>query len=44
VYILNEVLDNENIGEFGLDGVNDFDCNYTHLVTPGTHVFSDSEE
>jgi hypothetical protein len=40
---LNKVLYDENIGEFGLDDDSVFDSHNTHLVTPGTHVISDSE-
>jgi hypothetical protein len=39
----NEVLDNENIGEFSLDDDSIFGGDYMQLVTPGTHGISDSE-
>jgi hypothetical protein len=44
VYVLNKILDNEKIGEFSWDDDGVFDSDYTHFVTPGTHMFNDSEE
>jgi hypothetical protein len=42
VEVLNAVSGDENIGPFSSnDSV--FDSEYTQLVTPGTHVISDSE-
>lgn len=40
--VLNAVLDDENIGGFRSNATI-FDSEYTQLVTPGTHVISDSE-
>jgi hypothetical protein len=40
VSVLNEVLNNENIGEFSLDDDGVFDSDYTQLMTPGTHVIA----
>jgi hypothetical protein len=42
IQVLNEVSD-ENIGEYNLDDDSVFDSDYTQLVSPGTHVISDSE-
>jgi hypothetical protein len=39
---LNEVLDDENISEYSSDDDNVFD-NDTQIMTPETHVSSDSE-
>jgi hypothetical protein len=39
---LNEVSD-ENVGEYSLDDGSVFGSDCTQLVTPGTHVISDSE-
>jgi hypothetical protein len=41
--ILNEVVHNENSGDFSFDSDSICDSDYTQLVTPGTHVFVDSE-
>jgi hypothetical protein len=43
VQVLNEVLNNENTGEFSLDDDSIFDNDYMQLMTPGTHVISHSE-
>jgi hypothetical protein len=43
IEVLNEVLDNEIISEHSSDDDSVFDYDYTQLVTPGTHVISDSE-
>jgi hypothetical protein len=43
IEVLNEVLDDENISEYSSDDDNVFDNDYTQLVTPGTHVISDSD-
>jgi hypothetical protein len=40
---LNEVLDNENISEYSSEDDSVFDHDSTQLMTPGTHVISDSE-
>jgi hypothetical protein len=40
---LNEVLDNENISEYSSEDDSVFDNDSTQLMTPGTHVTSDSE-
>jgi hypothetical protein len=42
IEVLNEVLD-ETISEYSSDDENVFDCDYTQLVTAGTHAISDSE-
>jgi hypothetical protein len=42
IQVLNGVLD-ENIGEYSLDDDSVFDSDYTQLVTPETHMISDSE-
>jgi hypothetical protein len=36
--ILNEVLEDESVGEFSSDSGSIFDSNYTQLLTPVTHV------
>jgi hypothetical protein len=41
--VLNDVVQNENIGDFSLDSDSICDSDYTQLVTPGTHVIVDSE-
>jgi hypothetical protein len=41
IQVLNEILDDENTGEFSLDDDSVFDSDYTQLVTLGTHVISD---
>jgi hypothetical protein len=41
--VLNEVSNNENIGEFSSDDDIVFDNGYTKLMTPGSHVISHSE-
>jgi hypothetical protein len=41
IQVLNEVLDDENTGEFSLDDDSVFDSDCTQLGTPGTHVISD---
>jgi hypothetical protein len=43
VQVLNEVLDDENTGEFSSDNDSIFISYYTQFVTPGNHVISDSE-
>jgi hypothetical protein len=43
IEVLNEVLDNETISEYGLDDDSVFDYDYTRLVTPGTHMISESD-
>jgi hypothetical protein len=43
IEVLNKVLDNETISEYSSDNDSVFDYDYTQLVTPGTHVISDSE-
>jgi hypothetical protein len=41
--VLNEVVHNENIGEFSLDNESVCDSDYIQLVTPGTHMIVESE-
>jgi hypothetical protein len=41
---LHEILDEESISECSSDNGSVFDIDYTQLVTPGTHVISDSDE
>jgi hypothetical protein len=43
VQVLNEVLADENIEEFSMDGDYGFDRDCVELVTPGTDVISDIE-
>jgi hypothetical protein len=43
VQVLNEVIDDKNIGEFSLDNETVFDSDHTKLVTPGTNTGSGSE-
>jgi hypothetical protein len=40
---LNYTLNDENTGEFSLDNDGVFNSDCTQLVTPGTHMISDSE-
>jgi hypothetical protein len=40
---LREILDEESISEYSSDSDSDFDVDYTQLVTPGTHVISESD-
>jgi hypothetical protein len=41
IQVFNDVLDDENIGEFSLNNDNIFDNDYTQSVTPGTHMIGD---
>jgi hypothetical protein len=43
VQVLNKVLNIENIGEFSSDDDSIFHTDYIQLMTPGTHVISNSE-
>jgi hypothetical protein len=43
IELLHEILDEESISEYSSDNDSEFDVDYTRLVTPGTHVISDSE-
>jgi hypothetical protein len=43
IHVLNEVLDNEIVSEHSSDDDSVFDNDYKQLVTPGTHVISDSK-
>jgi hypothetical protein len=43
IQVLNEVLDNENIGEYNSDNDSVYDCVYIQLVPLRTHMISNSE-
>jgi hypothetical protein len=43
IEVLNEVLDDTIISEYSSDDDSVFDYDHTQLVTPGTHVISDSK-
>jgi hypothetical protein len=40
---VNEILDNDIIGQCSMSNDSDFDDDYTQLLIPGTHTISDSE-
>jgi hypothetical protein len=43
VEFLNEILNEDSISEYSSDNDSVFDIDYTQLVTPGTHVISESD-
>jgi hypothetical protein len=43
VEYLHEILDEESGSEYSSDSDNEFDDDYTQLVTPGTHMISESD-